>query len=183
MKVKFLLIGCLLAGMMPAQIEAQKNKTTKTTTVAKPKEVKTGFDTLAISGLRWRSIGPAMTSGRIADIAVDPNNHKRYFAAVASGGVWRTTNAGTTFDPVFDNEGSYSIGTVTIDPSNPNVIWVGSGENNNQRSVAYGDGVYKSIDGGSTWKNVGLKNSEHIGRVLIHPKNSDVVFVAAIGPL
>jgi photosystem II stability/assembly factor-like uncharacterized protein len=183
MKIKILLALCIFATVSTSVITAQKNKTTKTATDSKPKEVKTGFDTLAISGLRWRSIGPAMTSGRIADIAVDPNNHKRYFAAVASGGVWRTTNAGTTFEPVFDNEGSYSIGTVTIDPSNPNVIWVGSGENNNQRSVAYGDGVYKSIDGGSTWKNMGLKMSEHIGKIIVHPTNSSIIHVAAMGPL
>ncbi len=120
---------------------------------------------MAMPGLKFRSIGPALTSGRISEFAVDPKNHKRYFVAASSGGVWRTINAGTTFEAVFDQEGSYSIGTIEMDPSNSNVIWVGSGENNNQRSVAYGDGVYKSTDGGNSWKNVGLKNSEHIGRV------------------
>jgi photosystem II stability/assembly factor-like uncharacterized protein len=135
------------------------------------------------SGLRFRSIGPALTSGRVVDFAVDPENRSRYFAAAASGGVWRTLNAGTTWEPVFDNEGSYSIGCLAMDPANSHVLWVGTGENNSQRSVSYGDGVYKSEDGGSTWKNVGLKHSEHIGKILIDPRNGDVVYVAAQGPL
>ena len=112
------------------------------------------------SGLRLRSIGPALTSGRIGDIAVHPKDKKTWYVGVASGGVWKTTNAGTTWSPIFDNEASYSIGTVVIDPKNPNVIWVGTGENNAQRSVSYGDGVYKSVDGGRSWTNVGLKQSE-----------------------
>ena len=141
------------------------------------------LDEISISGLKWRSVGPALTSGRISDIAVNPDNQFEYYVAVSSGGVWKTTNAGLEYKPVFDGEGSYSIGCVTIDPNNSNVVWVGSGENNNQRSVAYGDGVYKSNDGGKSWKNMGLKNSEHIGKIIVHPNNSDVVYVAAIGPL
>jgi len=135
------------------------------------------------SGLQLRGIGPAVTSGRIVDIAVDPTDKKRWFLAVASGGVWKTENGGITFTPVFDGEGSYSIGCVTIDPHNPHVVWVGTGENNAQRSVGYGDGVYRSEDGGKSWKNVGLKASEHIGKILVHPKDSNVVYVAAQGPL
>ena len=122
-------------------------------------------------------------SGRIADFAVNPDNPTEYYVAVASGGVWKTTNNGNTYEPIFDSQGSYSIGVVTMDPNNSNVIWVGTGENNNQRSVAYGDGVYKSLDGGQTWKNMGLENSEHIGSIVVDPNNSDVVYVAAIGPL
>ncbi|HEX6914976.1 MAG TPA: hypothetical protein VF145_07025 [Chitinophagaceae bacterium] len=136
-----------------------------------------------LSGLRFRSIGPAITSGRIADLAVNPQNFSEYYVAVASGGVWKTTNAGLTFTPLFDKEGSYSIGCVTVDPRNPNIVWVGSGENNNQRSVAYGDGLYKSEDGGATWKNVGLQKSEHIGNIVVDPTNSDIVYVSAYGPL
>jgi photosystem II stability/assembly factor-like uncharacterized protein len=136
-----------------------------------------------LAGLRFRSIGPALTSGRVGDIAVHPKDKRTWFVAVASGGVWKTTNAGNTWTPVFDSEGSYSIGVITIDPSNPNIVWVGTGENNAQRSVAYGDGVYKSEDGGRTWTNMGLKESEHIGRIVVDPTNSDVVFVAAQGPL
>lgn len=136
-----------------------------------------------VSGLVWRNIGPSLTAGRIADLAVNPSNPNEYYLAVASGGVWKTTNNGTTFDPIFDREGSYSIGCITIDPSVSSTIWVGTGENNNQRSVAYGDGIYKSLDGGKSWKNMGLKNSEHISKVIVDPRNSDVVYVAAYGPL
>ena len=135
------------------------------------------------NGLRLRSIGPALTSGRIGDIAVHPRDKQTWYVGVASGGVWKTTNAGTTWTPIFDNEASYSIGTVVIDVKNPNVVWVGTGENNAQRSVSYGDGVYKSVDGGRSWQNVGLKQSEHIGKILIDPRNSDVVYVASQGPL
>lgn len=136
-----------------------------------------------VGAFKFRSIGPAITSGRVAALAVNPKDRAHYFVGVASGGVWKTTNAGTTFTPVFDGEGSYSIGVVTMDPNDPNTVWVGTGENNSQRSVGYGDGVYKSTDGGRSWQNVGLKKSEHIGKILVHPKNSDVVYVAAQGPL
>ncbi len=135
------------------------------------------------AGLTFRAIGTAKTSGRVVDFAVNPNNTNEYFVAAASGGVWKTSNRGITYTPVFDSEGSYSIGCVRIDPNNSNVVWVGTGENNNQRSVAYGDGVYKSEDGGKSWKNMGLKNSEHTGMIVIDPKNSDIVYIAAYGPL
>ncbi|HEV2947441.1 MAG TPA: hypothetical protein VGX70_08690, partial [Gemmataceae bacterium] len=135
------------------------------------------------SGLKLRSIGPAVASGRVVGFAVHPANRARYYIAVASGGVWKTENAGITWTPIFDNEGSYSIGTVVLDPKNPNVVWVGTGENNSQRSVGYGDGVYRSEDGGKSWKNIGLKNSEHIGRIVIDPRDSNTVYVAAQGPL
>lgn len=131
----------------------------------------------------FRNLGPALTSGRIADFAVNPEDRAEYYVAVASGGVWKTTNAGSTYKPIFDSQGSYSIGCVTMDPNNSNVIWVGTGENNNQRSVAYGDGVYRSRDGGKSWKNMGLKTSEHIGMITVDPRNSNVVYVAAYGPL
>jgi len=137
----------------------------------------------SIAGLKFRSIGPAVTSGRIAAIAVDPNDFSHYWLAVASGNAWKTTNSGTTFTPVFDGEGSYSIGAVAIDPTNPYVVWVGTGENNSQRSVGYGDGVYKTTDGGKSWKNMGLKRSEHIARILFDPRNPNIVYVAAQGPL
>lgn len=136
-----------------------------------------------LKGLKFRSIGPALTSGRVADIAVNPVNSKEYFVAAAAGGVWKTSNGGNTYEPVFENEGSFSIGCVTYDPNNTNTIWVGSGENNNQRSASYGDGIYKSTDGGKSWKNMGLKNSEHTGMIKVDPKNSDIVYVAAYGPL
>jgi len=134
-------------------------------------------------GLRARSIGPAMTSGRVMTVAVHPGNAGIMYVGTASGGVWKSVSGGASWQPVFDREGSYSIGWITLDPKNPNVVWVGTGERNSQRSVAYGDGVYKSEDGGRSWKNVGLKNSEHIGRIVVDPKNSDIVYVAAQGPL
>lgn len=136
-----------------------------------------------VSGLKLRCIGPAFCSGRVGDFAVNPNKPNEYYAAVSSGGVWKTTNAGISWEPVFENEGSYSIGCVTLDPNNPHVVWVGTGENNSQRSVGYGDGIYKSEDGGKNWKNMGLKNSEHIAKIIIDPRNSNVIYVAAQGPL
>lgn len=148
-----------------------------------PKTEKKDDKSFSLGFLRARSVGPALTSGRVVAFAVHPQDRSHYFVAVASGGVWKTTNAGTTWTPVFDGEGSYSIGTVVFDPKNPNVVWVGTGENNSQRSVAYGDGVYKSIDGGRSWTNVGLKQSEHIGKILIDPRDSETVYVAAQGPL
>ncbi len=144
---------------------------------------KDSLDPGLFSTFKFRSLGPALTSGRIADIAVNPVNSSEYYVAAASGGVWKTTNRGINFDPIFDGQGSYSIACLSIDPKNPNVIWVGTGENNNQRSVSYGDGVYKSEDGGKSWKNMGLKMSEHIGRIAIDPSDPDIVFVAAYGPV
>jgi len=136
-----------------------------------------------VSGLRFRSVGPAISSGRIADIAVNPKDHKEYFVGTASGGLWKTTNNGTTFTPVFDHEKVYSIGALAIDPENPFVIWAGTGENNSQRNLAYGNGVYKSTNGGKTWKNMGLKKSLHIGKIMIDPRNTNVVYVCAQGPV
>ena len=138
---------------------------------------------LPIGALKFRNIGPALTSGRIGDFAVNPDNSSEYYVAAASGGVWKTINKGITFEPIFDSQGSFSIGCITMDPNNHNVIWVGTGENNNQRSVGYGDGVYKSMDGGKSWKNMGLKESEHIGMIAVHPEDSDTILVAAYGPL
>lgn len=136
-----------------------------------------------LRGIKLRGVGPALMSGRIGDFAVNPKKPNEYYIAVSSGGVWKTENAGTTFKPLFDSQKSYSIGCISMDPQNPHVLWVGTGENNAQRSVAYGDGVYKSMDGGKSWKNMGLKTSAHIGKIIIHPTNSDIVYVAAQGPL
>ena len=138
---------------------------------------------LNLTGLKLRSIGPAMISGRIVDLAVDPANAAHYFIAAASGGVWKTLNNGTTWTPIFDNEGSYSIGALALDPKNPAVLWVGTGEANSQRSVSYGDGIYRTEDAGRTWRNLGLKTSEHIARIAIDPRDSRTVYVAAQGPL
>ncbi len=136
-----------------------------------------------LKAFKFRNVGPAFLSGRIADIAIHPSNDNIWYVAVGSAGVWKTKNSGTTWDPIFDNENSYSTGCVTIDSSNPSIIWVGTGENVGGRHVGYGDGVYKSMDDGKTWTNMGLKRSEHISKIIIHPDNSNIVWVAAQGPL
>ena len=133
--------------------------------------------------LEFRGIGPAVMGGRVTDFAFHPERRQEFYAAHAVGGLWKTSNNGTTWKSVFDNEGAYSIGVVTLDPNNPNVVWVGTGENNSQRSVAYGDGVYKSLDGGKSWTNMGLGQSEHISQIHIDPDDSLNVLVAAQGPL
>lgn len=135
------------------------------------------------AGLKLRGIGPALMSGRIADIAIHPQDNNLWYVAVGSGGVWKTQNAGVTWKPVFDGQTSYSIGCVTIDPNNPHVVWVGTGENVGGRHVGYGDGIYRSRDDGQSWENMGLKQSEHISKIIIHPENSDILWVAAQGPL
>ena len=149
----------------------------------KEEEKKGGMTADTFSGLKFRLIGPGVASGRVMSLAVNPKNTFEYYAGVASGGVWKTVNAGTTWTPVFDGEGSYSIGGVALDPNDASVVWVGTGESNSQRSVGYGDGIYRSDDGGKNWQNMGLKKSEHIGRVVIDPRDSKVVYVAAEGPL
>jgi photosystem II stability/assembly factor-like uncharacterized protein len=149
----------------------------------KKEEKKGGMTADTFSGLKFRSIGPGAASGRVMSIAVNPKKTDEFYVGVASGGVWKTMNDGTTWTPVFDGEGSYSIGWVALDPNDASVVWVGSGESNSQRSVSYGDGIYRSDDGGKNFQNLGLKKSEHIGRVVIDPRDSRVVYVAAEGPL
>jgi photosystem II stability/assembly factor-like uncharacterized protein len=135
------------------------------------------------SSLKWRSIGPALTSGRISDIVVDKNNIAHYYVAASAGHVWETNDNGTTFKPIFDNHGVYSIGCLAIATSNVNILWIGTGENNHQRAIGYGNGVYKSCDGGKSWKNMGLPKSYQIGEIIIHPTNPNIVYVAAEGSI
>ena len=167
--------------------EVEQEKASKGT-LATPAKAETAkppdpFSAPTFNGLKLRLIGPAVISGRVVAFAVNPHKRAEYYVAAASGGVWKTDNDGTTWTPVFDHEGSYSIGTVVLDPKDSSTVWVGSGENNSQRSVSYGDGVYKSEDGGKSWKNLGLKRSEHIGRIVFDPRDSKTVYVAAQGPL
>ncbi|HKJ02203.1 MAG TPA: hypothetical protein VJ997_07100, partial [Longimicrobiales bacterium] len=162
---RLLLLGAFLCAALPAA--AQEGPFTSGT----------------FRGMALREIGPALTSGRIIDFAVNPDDPATWFVASAGGGVWKTVNDGTTFEPVFGSEGSSSIGVVTLDPANPHVVWVGTGENNAQRAVSYGDGVYKSVDGGRSWTRMGLDKSEHIGAIVVDPRDSDVVYVAAQGPV
>ncbi|HQW22288.1 MAG TPA: glycosyl hydrolase [Bacteroidia bacterium] len=173
----------LAAFLLSSPLIAQNNSSDDSKKKESESDKKDPWKTETFKGLNFRCLGTAKTSGRVIDFAVNPNNSNEYYVAAASGGVWKTSNHGITYTPVFENEGSYSIGCVNIDPNNSNVVWVGTGENNNQRSVAYGDGLYKSEDGGKSWKNMGLKNSEHIGMIVIDPNNSDIVYVAAYGPL
>lgn len=141
------------------------------------------FSDTTFQNIKLRNIGPALMSGRIADVAIHPKDDNLWYVAVGSGGVWKTKNAGITWKPIFDSQSSYSIGCVAIDPSNPNIIWVGTGENVGGRHVGYGDGIYKSEDGGNSWNNMGLKASQHLSKIIVHPENSDIIWVAAQGPL
>ena len=168
MKAKFLLGWLLVVVAFGAQADEEK---------------KPGFNEATFNGLELRGVGPAFMSGRIADIVIDDTNPSTWYVGVGSGGVWKTENAGTTWTPVFDNEGSYSIGCITIDPNDPNTVWVGTGENVSGRHVGYGDGVYRSRDGGKHWENLGLSKSEHVGMIRIDPRDSNTIFVAAQGPL
>ena len=167
--IVFTLLFCLPYG---SNAQRKNRKTNETQSAA-----------ISLDAFSMRNVGPAFLSGRIADIAVHPNNESIWYVAVGSGGVWKTENAGTTWTPIFDDQPTYTTGCVTLDPSNPEIVWVGSGENVGGRHVAYGDGVYRSLNGGKTWENLGLKNSEHISEIIVHPDNSDVVWVASQGPL
>ncbi len=170
--MKNIIITFLIIMIGFSTAEAQKRK---------GKVKKDSLSSSTFSGLKWRSIGPAFVSGRISDFAVVPDNFSTYYVAVASGHIWKTTNNGITFKPVFDNYGAYSIGCLAMDPNNSNVVWAGTGENNHQRALGYGNGVYKTTDGGSSWKNMGLPDSRQIGEILIDPRDSDIVYVAAEG--
>jgi photosystem II stability/assembly factor-like uncharacterized protein len=163
-------IGCALLMFITS--------TSYTQTEGKDKALET-----ALSGFSFRSIGPAFMSGRIADIAIDPNNENVWYVAVGSGGTWKTINAGTTWTPLTDKESFYSTGCITIDPSNSSVIWLGTGENVGGRHVGVGHGIYRSSDGGSSWQDMGLKKSEHISKIIVHPNDPNTIWVAVQGPL
>jgi len=178
----FVLVLASLAAAAPPEAKKGERPAKEGKVAEKAEKPKELFSAETFQGLELRGLGPAVTSGRVVDFAVLERGDTFYVAA-ASGGVWKTTNHGTTFKPVFDEQGSYSIGCVAVDPRDPLMVWVGSGENNSQRSVSYGDGVYRSNDGGKTWENTGLKTSEHIGRIVIDPRDSLKVFAAAQGPL
>ncbi len=171
--LRCLILLILALTVVSSTAEAKKDK--------KKKSKKELVKASVFKGLKWRSIGPALTSGRLADLAVDPDNPSTYYVAAASGHIWKTIDNGTTFKPVFDHYGAYSIGCLAMDPNNHNVVWAGTGENNHQRALGYGNGVYKTEDGGKSWKNMGLKASRQIGKILIDPRNSNVVYVAAEG--
>ena len=179
-RISTLMLVCLMVLVSSMELNAQKRK-------KKNKEVEEdtvkawALDKSMVKMLGFRSIGPAAYSGRISDIAVNPDNTSEYYVGVASGGLWKTENHGTTFKPIFDSQSVFSIGCLALDPNNSNVLWVGTGENNSQRNLAYGDGVYKSTDGGKSFTNMGLETSRQIGKIMIDPRNSNVVYVAAQG--
>jgi len=135
------------------------------------------------NGLAWRELGPTIVGGRVSDLAVVESRPSTFYVGTASGGVWKTVNAGVTFEPVFENQPTASIGDVTVAPSNPNVVWVGAGEPQNRQSSPWGDGVYRSTDAGRTWAHLGLERTHHIGRIVVHPSDADVAYVAAVGRL
>ncbi len=196
-----LVLHAALVAARPSLVVAQARSTPPVRTAAAPAKTQSKAPTTAAATtqpdsassrgiasalselLKPRLIGPAVTGGRISSVAVHPDNPGIMYVGVASGGVFKTDNGGATWTPIFDKQTSYSVGTVVVDPRNPSTVWVGTGENNSQRSVAYGDGVYRSDDAGKTWKRIGLDKSEHIARILIDPRNSDLVYVAAQGPL
>ena len=165
---------CSIFVLFLHSVEAQKRKKNYTKNTTK---------SVSLDAFQLRNVGPAFLSGRIADIKMHPNNDNIWYVATGSSGVWKTVNSGTTWTPIFDNEDSYSTGCISLDPSNPDVVWVGTGENVGGRHVAYGDGIYRSDNGGKTWINKGLKKSEHISEIIIHPSNSEIIWVAVQGPL
>lgn len=172
-----ILWSCLFL-LATSSVEAQRKKK-QASKEETPKSWE--LDASMVGMLNFRSIGPAAYSGRISDLAVNPENPSEYYVGVASGGLWKTENHGTTFKPIFDNQAVFSIGCLAMDPNNSKVVWVGTGENNSQRNLAYGDGVYKTTDGGKTFTNMGLETSRQIGKIMIDPRNSNTVYVAAQG--
>ena len=167
----------------PSALDGQRPRSGSSPTTGPGIASATAPDETLLAGLELRPLGPAFMSGRIADIAVDPTDRSTWYVASASSNVWKTENRGTTWTPVFDDYPSYSTGAVAVDPNDSKVIWLGTGENTSQRSVGWGDGVYKSLNGGRTWANMGLRTSEHVGKIAIDPRDSDVVYVAAMGGL
>ena len=178
--IRLLLVSCCLTlvASPPTLAQRRGRASRAAAATAQPAAVQATVD-----GLHFRSIGPATTSGRIDDFAVDEDDPAIFYIGTAMGGVWTTVNNGTTPEPVFDHEGSSSIGDVAIAPGDPNVVWVGTGEANNRQSSCWGDGIYKSTDGGKTWRHRGLTQSYHIARILVDPNDYDVVYVAAVGNL
>ena len=138
---------------------------------------------LSLSALKLRNVGPAFLSGRIADIAINPSNENEWYVAVGSGGAWKTSNSGTTWIPLTDDQSFYSTGSITIDPNNNDTVWLGTGENVGGRHVGIGKGVYVSYNGGKTWENKGLNKSEHISKIIVNKDNSNTILVASQGPL
>lgn len=180
MKTKFYFSILLLLVLSICSYGQKRGAATTTVT---PTPSSSSVDEKAFTDLKFRNIGPAFASGRIADIIIHPDDESIWYVATGSSGIWKTTNAAVTWKPIFDSQPSYSIGCITLDPSNPHTVWVGTGENVGGRHVAFGDGVYRSTDDGSSWTNMGLKETHHISKIIVHPTNSNIVWVAAQGSL
>jgi photosystem II stability/assembly factor-like uncharacterized protein len=148
---------------------------------APPRPARAQLDSLTLAGLRWRTVGPANFEGRVSDIAAIPSPSRTFFVASVAGGIWKTTNGGTTYRPLFDDQRVISMGALAIAPSDTQQVWAGTGEQNSRNTIEPGRGVYKSTDGGLTWKPVGLEKTQHVGRIAVHPTNPNVVYVAALG--
>ncbi len=173
-----LVVLCLLLSLISATECASAQQALSASTSAQ--QSRSPFER-AFERLEWRSIGPSIMGGRIADVEGVPGNPNIVYVATASGGLWKTTNAGISWRPIFERQGTFSIGDIALAPGNPDVIWVGTGESNTRNSVSFGDGVYKSTDGGTTWQHMGLRDSERISAVIVHPQNHDIVYVGALG--
>ncbi|MFN8586161.1 MAG: glycosyl hydrolase [Candidatus Eisenbacteria bacterium] len=175
-----LAVALLCAAALPLHAAPAKPAAKKPD--AKPTAPEPALSKVSLDGLAFRSIGPAVTGGRVVVIAVNPRDKSEWFVGAGHGSLFKTSNAGVTFSPVFDGESAFPIGAVAYDPSNPHTVWVGTGENNAQSYVVPGDGVYRSTDGGASWTNMGLKESQQIGAIVVHPKQPNTVWVAAYGP-
>jgi len=175
------LVGILLSLIMSLSLTARVFGETPAQTRPTSDQARPRIEPSLFDNLEWRNIGPAIMGGRTTDIEGVPGNPNVVYVATASGGLWKTTNGGITWTPLFDRQNTISIGDIAIDPKNPDVIWVGTGESNLRNSVSFGDGVYKSTDGGKTWQHLGLRDTRHISRILIHPQNPDIVYVGAVG--
>ncbi|MGI8507922.1 MAG: WD40/YVTN/BNR-like repeat-containing protein [Gemmatimonadaceae bacterium] len=160
---------------LPGSLVAQTSVTSRAGQTA------TALDSVTLAGFRWRPIGPANMGGRITDIEGIPSPSRTFYIAAAAGGIWKTTNAGTTFQPVFDHEAVISMGDIAIAPSDTNVVYAGTGEEDSRNSITPGGGVYKTTDGGKTWKFMGLRETQQIGRIVVHPTNPNIAYVAALG--
>ncbi|MEO8074508.1 MAG: hypothetical protein ABI686_14825, partial [Acidobacteriota bacterium] len=165
---------CLNVVSIFAQNESDKQKDNKNST----EKITVAS---AMKNLAWRSIGPANMGGRVADVEGVPGDANIVYVATGSGGIFKTTNGGTDWTPIFDRQNTISVGDIALEPGNPDVIWVGTGESNVRNSVSFGDGVYKSTDGGKNWNYLGLKNTDTISKIVINPRNPDVAYVAAVG--
>ena len=180
--VLFGIVSC--APLLNAQDKpAKKSRSEKSAAAAQPAAAQKTDYKAALENLHWRELGPAIMGGRIDDFAVADGTPQTVYVGVASGGVWKTINQGVTWEPLFDKQSVSTIGAISVAPSDPSILWAGTGEVNNRQSSSWGDGVYKSTDAGKTWSNMGLADTFHIGRIAIHPANPSVVYVAAEGRL